>query len=154
MTDEITIDEADPRCASARTGLAAYYVELARRFPGGFDVTLSRDPDAADMLRPKGTFLIARRGPDTIACAGLKGHGSWGEVKRLWVDPSVRGHGLATRLMSRIETAARDMGMTALRLDTNSALPEAVAMYRKAGWTEIPRFNDDPYAQLFFEKRL
>ena len=44
--------------------------------------------------------------------------------------------------------------MTLLRLDTNSALPEAVAMYRKAGWTEIPRFNDDPYPDAFFEKHL
>ena len=44
--------------------------------------------------------------------------------------------------------------MTLLRLDTNSALPEAVAMYRKAGWTEIPRFNDDPYPDVFFEKGL
>ena len=40
------------------------------------------------------------------------------------------------------------------RLDTNSALPEASQLYRKTGWTEIPRFNDDPYPDLFFEKRL
>ncbi|MCB2133910.1 MAG: GNAT family N-acetyltransferase, partial [Rhodobacteraceae bacterium] len=80
--------------------------------------------------------------------------GRWGEVKRVWVSPSTRGMGLATRLMARIETAARDLGMTLLRLDTNSALPEAVAMYRKAGWTEIPRFNDDPYPDVFFEKGL
>ncbi|WP_274608816.1 hypothetical protein [Vannielia litorea] len=41
-----------------------------------------------------------------------------------------------------------------MRLDTNSALPEAVAMYRNAGWTEIDRFNDDPYPDHFFEKAL
>jgi hypothetical protein len=33
-------------------------------------------------------------------------------------------------------------------------LPEAAALYRREGWTEIARFNDDPYAEVFFEKRL
>ena len=151
---DITIAEADPGGADARACLAAYYAELARRFPGGFDVTLSRDPEAADMIRPRGAFLIARSGTEAIACAGLKGHGTWGEVKRLWVAPEARGQRLATRLIERLEQAARALGMTLLRLDTNSALPEASALYGKLGWTEIPRFNDDPYPDLFFEKRL
>ena len=148
------IDEADPASPDARRCLAAYYAELARRFPGGFDVTLSRDPEAQDMIPPRGVFLLARQGDRPVACAGLKGHGHWGEVKRLWVAPEARGAGLAGRLMARIETAARGLGMALLRLDTNAALPEAAALHRKAGWTAIDRFNDDPYAQLFFEKHL
>ena len=61
---------------------------------------------------------------------------------------------LARRLMDQAETGARALGLTTLRLDTNRALPEAIAMYHRLGWTEIDRFNDDPYAQVFFEKRL
>lgn len=38
--------------------------------------------------------------------------------------------------------------------DTEAALTEAGALYRKTGWIEIPRFNDDPYIQNCFEKRL
>lgn len=154
LRDRIGIAETGPEAPGARHCLAEYYAELARRFPGGFDVTLSRDPDAADMIRPRGIFLVAAADGLPVACAGLKGHGSWGEVKRLWVAPAARGLGLATRLMARIETTARELGMDRLRLDTNAALPEAVAMYRGAGWTEIPRFNDDPYPDVFFEKRL
>jgi hypothetical protein len=56
--------------------------------------------------------------------------------------------------MAAVEDAARDLGMTTLRLDTNSALPEAAQLYRGTGWREIPRFNDDPYPDLFFEKAL
>jgi hypothetical protein len=56
--------------------------------------------------------------------------------------------------MERAETAARELSIKVLRLDTNSALPEAGRLYRSSGWTEIPRFNDDPYPDLFFEKRL
>lgn len=62
---------------------------------------------------------------------------------------------LATRLMGRAETAARGLGIGTLRLDdTNSALQEAAALNRTTGWTEIGRFNDDPYPDMFFEKPL
>ncbi|MCB2138262.1 MAG: PadR family transcriptional regulator, partial [Rhodobacteraceae bacterium] len=81
-SDEIAIDEVDPRATDALRCLNAYYDELARRFPGGFDVTRSRDPEAADMTAPRGVFLVARSVDRPVACAGLKGQGRWGEVKR------------------------------------------------------------------------
>jgi hypothetical protein len=56
--------------------------------------------------------------------------------------------------MDAAENAARELSITVLRLDTNSALPEAGKLYRSSGWREIPRFNDDPYPDLFFEKRI
>src|ERR1700722_2201476 len=50
--DRIAIEEADPRDDAARYCLGEYYSELGRRFETGFDVSLSRDPDAVDMVRP------------------------------------------------------------------------------------------------------
>jgi ribosomal protein S18 acetylase RimI-like enzyme len=41
-----------------------------------------------------------------------------------------------------------------VRLDTNKALPEALRLYRSAGYREIARFNDNPYAHHWFEKTL
>lgn len=153
--DRNLIEEADPRGEPARACLQAYYDELARRFATGFDVALSRDPDAADMIRPRGTFLLAWSEGLPVGCVGLKGDGGdLAEVKRLWVSPSVRGQGLARRLMAAVEDAARELSIGVLRLDTNSALPEAIELYRRTGWVEIPRFNDDPYPDVFFEKRL
>jgi GNAT superfamily N-acetyltransferase len=88
-----------------------------------------------------------------LACCGLKGDGSEvAEIKRLWVSPAARGMGLARRLLTACEDTARSLGITTLRLDTNSALPEAAALYEKTGWTQIDRFNDDPYPDMFFEK--
>lgn len=151
----IELNEVDPRSDAARWCLGEYYGELGRRFAQGFDVNLSRDPEAGDMIRPRGVFLVAMSDGLPVGCGGLKGHdGTWAEIKRVWVAPSARGLGLATRLMGTLEEAARGLGIGTLRLDTNSALPEAVAMYRGAGWTEIPRFNDDPYPDVFFEKAL
>lgn len=153
--DAITIAEADPAGEAARACLAAYYAELARRFAGGFDVALSCDPEATDMVRPRGTFLLAVADGLPVGCVGLKGKGGpVAEIKRLWIDPAARGLGLAKRLMQDAETAARALGVRTLRLDTNSALPEALDLYRKSGWVEIARFNDDPYPDHFFEKAL
>ena len=153
--ERVALNEIDPQSDEARYCLGEYYAELGRRFRQGFDVSLSRDPDAKDMRRPRGTFIVAMSDTLPIGCVGLKGtdHG-YAEVKRLWVAPAARGLRLDRRLMDATEDAARGLGITLLRLDTNSALPEAGQLYRSTGWREIPRFNDDPYPDLFFEKRL
>ncbi|MBR0847330.1 MarR family transcriptional regulator [Bradyrhizobium diazoefficiens] len=153
--ERISLAELDPRSDEARHCLAEYYAELGRRFKQGFDVSLSRDPDAADMRRPRGSFIVAMSDTLPLGCVGLKGsdHG-YAEIKRLWVAPAARGLGLGRRLMDAAEDAARGLGITLLRLDTNSALAEAGQLYRSTGWREIPRFNDDPYPDLFFEKRV
>jgi DNA-binding MarR family transcriptional regulator/GNAT superfamily N-acetyltransferase len=149
------LTEMNPRSVEARYCLGEYYAELGRRFKQGFDVTRSRDPDAKDMVRPRGTFVVAMSDGLPIGCVGLKGtdHG-YAEIKRLWVAPAARGQKLGRRLMDTAECAARELGIALLRLDTNSALAEAGRLYRTGGWAEIPRFNDDPYPDLFFEKRL
>jgi len=153
--ERIDIREVDPRGDEARHCLGEYYGELARRFKGGFEVSLSRDPDAADMMSPRGAFFVALSDGLPLGCVGLKGSGSeLAEIKRLWVAPSARGLGLARRLMETAETAARNLSIKILRLDTNSALGEALQLYRNTGWTEIERFNDDPYPDVFFEKRV
>lgn len=153
--EHVVLEEKDPRHEDARYCLGQYYGELARRFEKGFDVSLSRDPDAGDMIRPRGVFLVAMSDGLPIGCVGLKGGGGEvAEIKRLWVAPSARGLGLAKRLMAAAEAAARDLSIAVLRLDTNSALPEAQRLYRRSGWREIDRFNDDPYPDTFFEKQL
>ncbi|MGB3391449.1 MAG: bifunctional helix-turn-helix transcriptional regulator/GNAT family N-acetyltransferase [Pseudaminobacter sp.] len=153
--ERITIEEIDPRSDTARFCLGEYYAELGRRFEKGFDVALSRDPEATAMVRPRGVFLVAMSDGLAIGCVGLKGTGGGlAEIKRLWVSASARGLGIARRLMTAAEAAARELSITTLRLDTNSALSEAMQLYRKSGWVEIDRFNDDPYPDHFFEKHL
>ena len=153
--DEIDVRDGDPRSDTAKTCLQAYYDELARRLDTGFDVNLSNDPEATDMLAPRGQFLVAMSDGMPLGCVGLKGTDKgYAEIKRLWVSPAARGLGLARRLMTEVEGAAQDLGITTLRLDTNSALPEAVSLYQNSGWREIDRFNDDPYPDYFFEKTL
>lgn len=152
---QLALEEMDPRSAPAVYCLGEYYAELARRFDTGFDVALSCDPQADDMIRPRGVFLVAMSERLPVGCVGLKGNGGEvAEIKRLWVAPSARGLGLAHRLMAGAEAVARELSIKVMRLDTNKALPEAQKLYRSTGWQEIPRFNDDPYPDTFFEKRI
>jgi ribosomal protein S18 acetylase RimI-like enzyme len=41
-----------------------------------------------------------------------------------------------------------------VRLETNRALTEAIGLYRAQGYREVERFDDEPYAHHWFEKRL
>jgi DNA-binding MarR family transcriptional regulator/GNAT superfamily N-acetyltransferase len=153
--DRMTIEETDPRHAAARYCLDAYYTELSLRFEDGFEVALSRNPVAEQMIRPRGAFLVAISDDLPIGCVGLRGVGDKvAEIKRLWVAPSARCLGLSRRLMEGAENVARELSIKTLRLDTNRALHEAKQLYLKTGWKEIDRFNDDPYADNFFEKHL
>ncbi len=77
-----------------------------------------------------------------------------GEIKRMWVDPDWRGAGLGARLLRHLEHGAPTSGHGIVRLDTNGTLVEAIAMYERAGYRPIERYNDNPYAQAWFEKGL
>ena len=58
------------------------------------------------------------------------------------------------RLLEALEHHAARMGMDTLQLDTNRALKEARALYARNGYREIPRYNDNPYAHHWFERRI
>jgi ribosomal protein S18 acetylase RimI-like enzyme len=72
----------------------------------------------------------------------------------MWVAESARGLGIGRRLLDQLEQMARASGATAVRLDTNQALLEAITMYRSSGYTEVAPFNDEPFAHHWFEKPL
>ena len=150
MAEFVEVDAGTP---AAQAAMTSYFAELAARFPAGFDPTGYLDPE--DYNPPHGRFFLAMPGDEVMACGGVV----WidettAEVKRMWVDPAARGHGLATRLLAFLEHAAAASGRSRVILDTNPVLLEAIAMYRKAGYGDIERYNDNPYAGLWFEKRL
>jgi ribosomal protein S18 acetylase RimI-like enzyme len=57
-------------------------------------------------------------------------------------------------MLRRLEDDARQCGYDVVRLDTNSVLTEAIAMYERSGYRSIERYNDNPYARRWFEKDL
>lgn len=76
------------------------------------------------------------------------------EIKRMYVRPDARGGGLGSAVLAAAERIAADLGATTVRLDTAAPLTEALALYRRNGYREIPRYNDNPSATHWLEKRL
>jgi DNA-binding MarR family transcriptional regulator/GNAT superfamily N-acetyltransferase len=151
----VEVDDVDPGHPDAQLCLREYFAELARRFDRGFDPTLSRVPDAAEFRVAGGAFVIARLHGEPVGCGAVKpGPDDTAEIKRMWVASSARGLGLGRRLLAELEQRAAAFGASVVRLDTNRALTEAIAMYRNAGYVEIPAFNDERYADHWFEKPL
>ncbi|WP_454831287.1 bifunctional helix-turn-helix transcriptional regulator/GNAT family N-acetyltransferase [Pseudoxanthomonas wuyuanensis] len=151
----VEIAVADPASADAHACIDAYLRELDMLFDGGFDASRSVSAEPGELVLPRGVFVIARLDGEAIGCGGLKITGAGaGEIKRMWVAPSVRGLGIAQRLLDALQAHAVVMGLDTLRLDTNCRLTEARALYARNGYREIPRYNDNPYADHWFEKRL
>ena len=145
----------DPGSDDAQWCVQQYFAELNARFNTGFDPALSISADVAELTPPGGLFLIARVDGRPIGCGALKFHpGAPAELKRMWVAPDARGLGLGRRLLFELEDQARAAGVEVLHLETNETLAEAIALYRKSGFDEVPAFNSEPYAHHWFEKQL
>ncbi len=149
----IEIAELSPHSAEARLCLAAYFGELATRFALGFHAEAALAEPMDDLTAPHGWFLVARVHGQAVGCVGLRRiDAQTAEIKRMWTSPAARGQGVARAMLQRVEEIARQAGCLRVQLDTNGALTEAHALYRRAGFSEIARYNDNPYAELWFAK--
>ena len=147
--------EVRPDSADAQQCLARYFEEIAGRFEGGFDPGQSSAPTLDAFAPPGGTFLIVWLDGALVGCGGFKREASGAAyIKRMWVAPEARGHGLGRRLLLELEEKARALGYATVRLETEKTLTEAQQLYRSSGYTEVPRFNDELYAHHWFEKTL
>lgn len=151
----IELTPADPRSADAERCLQRYYAELAARFPGGFELHADHAPAAEEFAPPAGCMLVVRLFGEPVGCGGIRTlEPGVGEIKRMWISPEVRGMGVGRRLLAVLEEVARARKLRTVRLDTHGSLAEALGLYRAAGYREIPRYNDNRYAQHWFEKSL
>ena len=155
MPSMVEIEVEDPRSADAKWCLQQYFAELNSRFEAGFDPARGITAHPEELLPPKGAFMIVRLRGRPIGCGALKFHGTRpAELKRMWIAAEGRGIGLGRRLLRKLEEFAQSSGARVVRLETNRTLNEAIALYRSAEYREVDRFNDEPYAHHWFEKRL
>jgi DNA-binding MarR family transcriptional regulator len=151
----VEVEVVDPTEPAAEHCLREYFAELGRRFDAGFDPTLSISAEHDELRPPAGLFLVATLRREPVGCGALKFHdGEPAELKRMWVAGSVRGLGIGRRLLGELERRAVAAGARIVRLETNNALDEAIALYRSSGYREVEAFNTEPYAHHWFEKQL
>jgi putative acetyltransferase len=150
---EITLRFVSPRQADVERLIEALDVYQAGLYPPESNHFLDLEALAVPDVR----FFVARRDGQALACGAVRiDPTGYGEVKRMFVAPEARGLKLGRRLLDRIEEEARREGLGCLRLETGIHQPEALGLYRSAGYVERDAFGDyssDPLS-VFMEKRL
>ncbi len=76
------------------------------------------------------------------------------EIKRLYVRPEYRKHGLAQRLLAELEKSATELGYEGLYLDTTDEMHAAQGLYQRSGYQVCERYNENPQATIFMRKPL
>jgi GNAT superfamily N-acetyltransferase len=90
-----------------------------------------------------GTFVIAREDGKAVGCGALRRRDATTvEVKRMYVEPELRGRGVARQILDHLESTARTMGAERLVLETGIHQQEAIGLYRGAGFTLIDCFDE------------
>ena len=152
---EVEIAREPPDSALAAELLSRYYGELDSRFPAGFLPERTVSLPSEELVVPQGAFLVAYLDGRAVGCGAVrKLDGNVAEIKRMWIDPDVRGRGIGRRLLASLEALGAELGCKVVRLDTSAHLPEAMGLYRSSGYREIPAYNDNLYAAHWFEKEL
>jgi len=101
--------------------------------------------DLDSLAQPNVLFGVAR-GPEghAVGCAAIVLNPAYGEVKRMYVRPELRGQGAARQLLDALESAALAQGCRTLMLETGPYQAEALAFYARQGYARCGPFGDYP----------
>ena len=151
----VQITSVDPEDPDAQYCLAEYVAELNRRSTRRFDPSIGATALPHEVRPPAGQFVVAYLHGERIGCGAVKHHADApDEIKRMWIAPEARGLGLGRRLLETLEACARASGARVAHIETSALLTEALSLYRSTGWVDVPPFNDEPFADHWFEKAL
>jgi GNAT superfamily N-acetyltransferase len=151
--ERFTITQEAADSEDVRWCFERYFAELSTEF--GYEVDTGLPLGIDELTPPHGLVLVIRDRGTPAGCGAVKLlDGGISEIKRMWVSPTVRGHGLGGRLLDALEATAAAAGRTITRLETNAQLEAALAMYRRRGYLEVEPFNEEPFATHWFGKEL
>ncbi len=144
----------DPEEPPASELLAEMRIELNEVYES-FDRLDNPPLEPAELRSPGGAYVVGFDRDEAVAGGGVRHLADGvGEIKRMFVRPAARSRGMAGDLLAALEDAARSLGYDTVRLDTGPKQRHALRLYRRAGYVEVPRYNDNPFACFWGEKRL
>jgi GNAT superfamily N-acetyltransferase len=99
--------------------------------------------DAAEFMDPNGVFVVVHDDGVPIGMGGWRRYGTdgVGEIRRMYVRESARGRGIARLLLAHLERTAVEAGIRRLVLETGTAQPEAIGLYRSSGYVDVEPFG-------------
>lgn len=138
--------------------MAALFDAFIRETDGPLGIDLEAEIAAGppiELAGPDGVLLLVRVDGEPAGLGGIRHLDTdVAEVKSMYLSPTHRGKGLARQLLAELEEIARRRGCRAVRLDTSDYLDGAIALYRAAGYREVPAYNENAKANLWFERQL
>jgi putative acetyltransferase len=149
------------RATASTPEILALLEALNRALDVGYAPEQKHALSVDQLFQPQVRFFVARVGGAAVACGGIGFYDGYAELKRMYAKPEVRGKGVATALLAKLEAEARDAGITLVRIETGNLQREAMRFYAREGYRQCGAFG--PYAAMpaqaiatsvFYEKRL
>jgi GNAT superfamily N-acetyltransferase len=137
----VTIRRAELQSPQAQSLILALNAELEQRYPeeGANFFRL----EAEEVTAGRGGFFLASMDGAPVGCGAVRSlEPGIAEIKRMYVAPSARGRGVGRRIVAELESEARRLGMHRILLETGPRQPEAIALYTRAGFAEIPLYGE------------
>jgi GNAT superfamily N-acetyltransferase len=121
--------------------IGALNAELDARYPEEGANHFRLDPE--EVADGRGAFFVAYLGDEPVGCGAVRRiEPGVAEIKRMYVAPAARGRGVGRQVLTELEAEARRLGAARLVLETGPRQPEALALYSRAGFVEIPNFGE------------
>jgi putative acetyltransferase len=149
------------RATASSAEIVALLEELNRALDVGYAPDQKHALSVAQLFQPNIRFYVARIEGAAVACGGIGFYDGYAELKRMYAKPQVRGKGVATALLQRLEAEARGAGLSLVRIETGNLQHEAMRFYEREGYAKCAAFG--PYAAMppsaiatsvFYEKAL
>jgi putative acetyltransferase len=109
-----------------------------------------------ELAKPNVHFVVARHGGRAIGCGAIVVRTEECELKRIFVEARARGAGIGQRIVETLERLSGELNAAAIRLETGTEQPEALALYGRLGYRECGAFAQyqlSPHS-IFLEKIL
>jgi GNAT superfamily N-acetyltransferase len=151
---EVTLAIEPADCETSLALQSAFFADIASRYPG-WSPASSQAAEPSELAPPNGVWLVAYSDGRAVGCGGLQRlDDETGEMRRLFVDPMVRGRGIGHILLAELEQHARRLGYRRVRLTTGDQQPHALGMFQSADYREIPPFTNGIFTRHWMEKQL
>lgn len=117
-----------------------------------------------ELLAPEVNFVAAWQGDVLVGCGAVRrmpgepetADEAYGEIKRMYVEPAVRGQRVAERLLATLEASLPPQGVHVAMLETGKDQTAAVRLYERCGYQLRGPFGGYPDngLSLFYEKQV